>query len=139
VGAGGAAWATATDVRSARISNRTVGAIALIGLLLRATSGGLASVTWGALGGCVAAILAMAPYRTARISGGDVKLLTAFAVLIGPIATVYMAAVAVALAAVSSRLLGRRVENERRTVTATPLAPAISLAAATGAAIAATI
>jgi Flp pilus assembly protein protease CpaA len=87
----------------------------------------------------VAAILAMAPYRTARISGGDVKLLTAFAVLIGPIATVYMAAVAVALAAVSSRLLGRRVENERRTVTATPLAPAISLAAATGAAIAATI
>jgi Flp pilus assembly protein protease CpaA len=110
VGAGGAAWATATDVRSARISNRTVGAIALIGLLLRATSGGLASVTWGALGGCVAAILAMAPYRPARISGGDVKLLTAFA-----------------------------VENERRTVTATPLAPAISLAAATGAAIAATI
>jgi Flp pilus assembly protein protease CpaA len=138
IGVVGAAWAVATDLRSARITNLNVVAIACACLLVRFASGGIGSVVWGALGGCVAAIFGALAYRSSRLGGGDVKFVAALGSVVGPVATLYFLACAMALAPITAILvasyLDRQISITRRTKA--PLAPAISIAAGIGAAIA---
>jgi prepilin peptidase CpaA len=139
IGAVGALWAVVSDVRFSRISNRNVGAVASLGLIARLVDCGWASVVWGGLGGCLAAVAVVMPYRAAWIGGGDAKLAIALALLIGPVAAVYMLAFALALASLQALVTKSRSATTERGAVAVRLAPAICVGAAIGAAVGATL
>jgi len=75
-------WASASDVRSGRVSNVLVGAGLLAGLLLSATPAGVGLLS--ALAGAAIGLLALMPLYLLRMMGaGDVKLLSAVGAFVG--------------------------------------------------------
>ena len=133
IGLLGALWAVISDIKRGRITNRNVGTIAVLGLAARLAGGGWASVWWGLLGAFVCSAAVALPYRWARLGGGDAKLVVALGSLIGPVASVYMVAFAMALGALHA-LQALRSQSHRSTApVAIRLAPAICFAAAVGA------
>lgn len=137
VGGISAIVATTTDLRTGRISNWNTGIVALLVMGIRATGGGAASVSWGALGGCIASLMVVAPYRATKIGAGDAKLFVALGLLIGPVGAVYMAPTTLALAGAIAMLKGRGALVAVNATQSVPLAPAIGLGALGGAVLAA--
>lgn len=140
---GALAWSTVTDLRRRAIPNGCALAVALSGLALGAAEGVPAR---SLAGGLVAlAVLLLAAWASARragapgVGGGDVKLLSALGLWLGPVTGLAAVALSCLLGvvgwalAVGARRLWRRSEGESPCEDPAglgiPMAPAIALAA----------
>ena len=140
---GALAWSAVTDLRRRAIPNGCALAVALSGLALGAAEG--VAVRSLAGGAAVLSVLLLAAWASARwggapgIGGGDVKLLSALGLWLGPVTGLAVVALSCLIGvmgwalAVGARRLRRRGEGEApcgdRARSGIPMAPAIALAA----------
>ncbi|HJZ89101.1 MAG TPA: A24 family peptidase [Polyangia bacterium] len=121
--------AGACDLKSRRLPNPVVLALLVAGLVMRASSAGPAALGAGVAGTLIGAALLSLPFALHWIGGGDVKLLAAAGMWLGPARTLEAALVGLALGGFLALLIALKHQTLRREV-ATNL-----LLAASGAAI----
>ncbi len=73
-----------TDVARRRIPNVVVGPVLLAGLAAQWLEGGAMALAAGAVAGLVVGVLLFGIWSAGKIGGGDVKLVTAVSVWVGP-------------------------------------------------------
>ena len=108
----GTCTAAAIDLRVRRVPNWLTGSLAATGLLLAGTGLGELSMQGAWLGGVLGLLLMLPGYLLGGTGAGDVKLLAATGMLLGPTATLWAfvftlmagGAIALAVAAVRGRL-----------------------------------
>jgi prepilin peptidase CpaA len=121
------AVAAAADVAQRRVPNLVVAPLAILGLAAQAASGGAMAAVTGALTGLAVGAVLLLPWATGKLGGGDLKLLAATAIWLGPsrlLLFLALTAVAGAPVALATRL-AHRVELRR----ALERGPAAGLAA----------
>jgi len=104
------AVATAADVAQRRVPNLVVAPLAMIGLAVQWLTAGPAVALGGALTGAGVLALLLLPWATGKMGGGDIKLIAATAIWIGPsrvVAFLILTAVAGAPVALATRLAHR--------------------------------
>ena len=79
-----AVWASVTDIRQRRISNRLTFGVAALALALRLALEGPRGLLAGAEGWALGLALLLIPFMCGWMGAGDVKLLAAFGALGGP-------------------------------------------------------
>jgi prepilin peptidase CpaA len=78
------AIACASDVAGRRIPNALTAALAVTGLLAQLVSGGVKGAALAAAAGIAVFALLFLAWRSGKLGGGDLKLLAAVAVWVGP-------------------------------------------------------
>lgn len=94
----GCALAAAWDVRWRRIPNGLVLALAAMGLVAQAAQGGPLSAAIGLAGAVTGAAVLLGPFVLGWVGGGDVKLLGAIGMWLGPLGVLEAALGGLALA-----------------------------------------
>ena len=126
------AVAVACDVAQRRVPNLVVAPLAMGGLAVQWVAGGPTAALWAGLAGLGVLALLLLPWASGKIGGGDLKLMAATAIWMGPsklLAFLVLTAIAGAPVAVATRVT-RLVEmrlGARRATAAGSEEPAIPL------------
>src|SRR5262249_9758879 len=115
--AAGLGIAAVWDLRSRRLPNVIVLGLLLLGLILRAVAGGPAAMGAGALGALAGGAALLLPLAMHWVGGGDVKLLAACGMWLGPVRVLEATLAGLVLAGIYGVVLALRNKAVRRDVT----------------------